>query len=69
MVKKILIILVFKQRMQLSGCKRALRYAKMVFKTEGPAAIFRSLPITIVILNVKFIDDESAVLIHVSGIE
>ena len=34
--------------MQLNGCKRAFRYAKMVIKTEGLAALFRSLPITIV---------------------
>ncbi len=40
--------IVFKQRMQLSGCQRILRYARMVVKTEGASALFRSLPITIV---------------------
>eukprot|EP00831_Metopus_contortus_P064785 TRINITY_DN57954_c0_g1_i1.p1 TRINITY_DN57954_c0_g1~~TRINITY_DN57954_c0_g1_i1.p1 ORF type:complete len:322 (+),score=41.43 TRINITY_DN57954_c0_g1_i1:27-968(+) len=52
---------VFKQRMQLSGCKRAIRYAKLIIKTEGLAALFRSLPVTI-IMNLPF----SSILVTVN---
>ena len=39
---------VFKQRMQLSGCRQSLIYAKNILKSEGLSALFRSLPVTIV---------------------
>lgn len=42
-----MIILVIKQRMQLSGDKKCLQCFKKVVNTEGLSALYRSLPITL----------------------
>ena len=66
--------LVFKQRMQLNGCKKVFKFIKVIIQSEGLRALFRSLPITIVNFSLHFlyytimnditIDDKPAIFVN-----